>query len=77
VSGTASRDLLAGACSLDLHPCVFSPGRCARTLLAQVPALIMTTDVPNVFRILADASFNDHLRAWFAGSGEADLLQSP
>jgi sarcosine oxidase subunit gamma len=40
LQGAACRDVLAGGCTLDLHPAVFSPGRCAQTGLAKAAVLL-------------------------------------
>ncbi len=68
LSGASATRLLARACSIDTHPAVFSKECCARSLFAQVPALIMAGDVSGTFRLLVDASFDGHLQAWFSNA---------
>jgi sarcosine oxidase, subunit gamma len=69
VAGPLARALLSKGCSLDLHPQQFSEGRCAQSLLAQVPVLIEPRAVPQVhaidYRIYSDISYEGYLRAWF------------
>ena len=42
--GEHARDLLAGGCSLDLHPRVFGRGAAAQTLLGQAGVVLMALD---------------------------------
>jgi sarcosine oxidase subunit gamma len=62
-SGDDVENVLARGCSLDLHPSVFPPGRCAQTLLARAEVILHRTDV-QTFRILVRPSFAPYLRAW-------------
>jgi len=39
VSGARTLDVLAAGCPLDLHPDVFTPGRCAQSVFGRVSAL--------------------------------------
>lgn len=68
IDGPQSRALLAKGCGLDTHPSVLGPGRCAQSLLAQIPVLLMPKVAGAAFDIVADASFTGHLRAWFSAS---------
>ncbi|GAA1623422.1 sarcosine oxidase subunit gamma [Actinoplanes couchii] len=67
--GPGALELLALGCSLDLHPRVFGPGRCAQTTLAHTPVILLqrkhcvTTGEP-VFWVLVRASFASHLASW-------------
>lgn len=63
LEGTDAADVLAGGCSLDLHPSVFAVGSCAQTLLARAQVILYRTE-PDVFRILVRPSFVPYLRAW-------------
>ena len=66
IAGAGARALIAKGCSLDLHPSVFAPGRCAQTLLAQIPFLILRLpDDPDI-RVLADSSLAHYFRSWLA-----------
>ena len=66
IAGPGAIGLLAHGCSLDLHPRVFAPGRCAQTLFAQVPALLHLRSAEPRFDLHVDASHEAHLRHWFA-----------
>jgi Sarcosine oxidase gamma subunit len=65
VSGANGRALLAKGTSIDLHPRVFTPGRCAQTLFAQTRILIDQVSDDPVYHLYADSSYADHLAAWF------------
>lgn len=66
VSGSGSRTVIARGCSLDTHPLAFPFGTCARTLFAQIPVLLLRAALIDSFEIVADASFEGYLQAWFA-----------
>ncbi|WP_433496334.1 sarcosine oxidase subunit gamma [Sphaerimonospora sp. CA-214678] len=63
VGGVSSRDLLAHGCSLDLHPRVFGPGRCAQTLLARAQVVLAARDADE-FWVLCRASFAAYTAEW-------------
>ncbi|HET7043677.1 MAG TPA: sarcosine oxidase subunit gamma family protein [Gaiellaceae bacterium] len=63
LSGDDAREVLAQACSLDLRPASFGPGRCARTLVAQTEAILQCTG-DDAIRLLVPPSFAPYLRAW-------------
>ena len=44
LTGDGVEDVLAQGCSLDLHPSVFAPGRCAQTLLAKAQVILHRTE---------------------------------
>ena len=63
--GEHVRDLLAGGCSLDLHPGVFGRGRAAQTLLGGAAVLLMAIDDTGThYQILVRSSFARHLTNW-------------
>lgn len=65
ISGPKARDVLARGCSLDLHPRVFSAGRCAQTGLTKANILLdQTSDIPS-YDIYVLKSFADYLWQWF------------
>ncbi len=66
IEGPQRRDLIAKGCSLDTHRTVFGAGRCAQTLMARVPILLLADQDDRAFDIIADVSLAAHLRAWFA-----------
>lgn len=65
LSGPKAMAFIARACSLDLHPRVFPPGRCAQSLFAQIPVLIHHYSGGPTFHLYFDASFEAHLRTLF------------
>jgi sarcosine oxidase subunit gamma len=65
VSGAYGRALLAKGTSIDLHPRVFVPDRCAQTLFAQTRILIDKVSDDPVYHLYADRSYAHHLTAWF------------
>ena len=71
LAGEDVEDVLTQGCSLDLHPSVFPPGRCAQTLLARAQVILHRTD-PERFRIFVRPSYAPYLRAWLE-----DGLTSP
>lgn len=69
LSGPAAREVIAGACSLDLHDRAFPSDRCAQSLFAQVAVFIVRRG--DSFTLIADASYAGHLRAWLADAALA------
>jgi len=63
IEGSAARDLLASACSIDLDPRVFGPGTCAQTMLARVD-VVLECLAPELIRVFVRASFATYLVAW-------------
>ena len=69
LSGPDARAVLAKGCSLDLHPRVFGPGRCAQSRFAKCQALIhQTTDAPE-FEIHVQRSFAHYAWTWLEDAG--------
>jgi heterotetrameric sarcosine oxidase gamma subunit len=71
LAGDDVEDVLAQGCTLDLHPSVFAPGRCAQTLLARAQVILHRTG-EETFRVFVRPSFAPYLRAWIE-----DALTSP
>ena len=70
LSGPYAREVLAKGCTLDLHPRVFGPGRCAQSRLAKCQALIhQTTDAPE-FEIHVQRSFAQYAWTWLEDAGQ-------
>ncbi len=65
LTGARAAEVLAAGCPLDLDPRAFPAGRSARTLLAQVPALLRPLPDAAGFEIHADASLARYLWDWF------------
>jgi sarcosine oxidase subunit gamma len=63
LSGDGAEDVIAQGCSLDLHPSAFPPGRCAQTLLAAAPVILLHVD-PATWRVLVRPSYANYVRAW-------------
>ena len=63
LAGPGAADVLARGCSLDLHPSVFPPGRCAQTLLARAQVILLRR-TEHTFHLLVRPSFAPYLRAW-------------
>ena len=61
--GPAVRDVLAGGCSLDLHPDAFAVGDAASTPLAKAGVVVLRTD-QDAYRLWVRASFARYLAAW-------------
>lgn len=65
VSGPRARDLLAHGCSLDLHPRVLAPGRCAQTSLARTQVVLVAREEARAgFWVLVRSSFAGYLADW-------------
>ncbi|TMD33227.1 MAG: sarcosine oxidase subunit gamma [Chloroflexi bacterium] len=64
VRGPAARELLAAACSVDLHLRAFGPGRCAQTALARAAVILHQTSDEPCYRILVRPSFATYLARW-------------
>ena len=70
LSGPHAREVLAKGCTLDLHPRVFGPGRCAQSRLAKCQALIhQTTEAPE-FEIHVQRSFAQYAWTWLEDAGQ-------
>lgn len=63
LEGDDVEEVLAQGCSLDLHPSVFAPGRCAQTLLARAQVILLREESRR-FLVLVRPSFAPYLRAW-------------
>lgn len=64
LGGAQAREVLRKGVTLDLHPRVFGPGRCAQTLMARTPVLIEQTGEAPDYRLFVRASYARHLAAW-------------
>ena len=64
IAGEHARDVLAKGCSLDLHPRVFGPGRCAQSLVAKAGVTLRQNDVSPSFDLIVRRSFADYLAQW-------------
>jgi sarcosine oxidase, subunit gamma len=66
ISGPHARDLLAKGTSLDLHPRVFGPDRCAQSGIAKATMILHQLDSEEqpTFEIYIANSFADYLWTW-------------
>jgi sarcosine oxidase, subunit gamma len=63
--GEHVRDLLAGGCSVDLHPRTFGRGAAAQTLLGQAGVVLMALDDTGThYQIVTRSSFAGYLTSW-------------
>jgi sarcosine oxidase subunit gamma len=70
VSGPNARDLLAKACTLDLHPRSFTAGRCAQTTFARTHVILWQTSDEPSYRLMVRGSFADYLADWLLDAAE-------
>jgi sarcosine oxidase subunit gamma len=63
IEGADVRNLLAKACSLDLHPRLFPPGRSARTRFAGMPIIVCCVR-HSTFELIMAISFADYFVMW-------------
>jgi sarcosine oxidase subunit gamma len=62
--GARLPDLLAMACALDLDPRSFGPDQCARTLFAEIPAILYRHGAAGGFRLHIDCGLLAYLWTW-------------
>jgi sarcosine oxidase subunit gamma len=63
--GEHVRDLLAGGCSVDLHPRVFGRGAAVQTLIGQAGVVLMALDDTGThYQIVVRSSFAGYLMSW-------------
>ena len=75
IGGRQSRDILSGACTLDLHADAFAQGSCAQTILAHSNVLITPAFQSSgdcVFEVLVRRSYADHLIRWLMDAAHED-----
>ncbi len=64
IAGKRARDLLAKGTTLDLHPRVFGPGRCAQSGIANATMILRQIDERPTFELYVLNSFADYLWTW-------------
>ena len=79
LSGTRCADVLMSGCTLDLRADAFPAGRCSRTGLADIPAVLWNPGKePRSIRCIVDRSHARHLRDWLAdAAGCPGLPRAP
>lgn len=69
LAGPAAREVLAKGCSLDLHPRLFGPGRCAQSLMARCHMLLHQLDDRPSYDIYVHRSFAEYAWRWLEDAG--------
>jgi sarcosine oxidase subunit gamma len=64
LAGARAREVLAKACSLDLHPRAFRAGQCAQSNFARTQAVIALVDDAPIFRLYVRRSLAEYLAQW-------------
>lgn len=62
--GDRARDVLAKGCTLDLHPRVFGPGRCAQSHVAKANVIIRQLDGTPSYDLIVRRGFAEYLALW-------------
>lgn len=70
IRGHHARDVLYKGCTIDLHPRVFGPGRCAQTHVAKALVLIRQLDDSPSFDLIVRRSFADYLALWLKDAAQ-------
>ena len=70
IAGSQARALLEKGCGLDLHPRVFSAGRCAQTLFAKLPVIIDQISTAPSYRLFVRRSAARWLVDWLIDAAE-------
>jgi methylglutamate dehydrogenase subunit C len=58
LSGPEARSVLTRICRIDLHDSVFGPGHVARTIMAQIPAILQQVDDSPTFRLIVPSTLS-------------------
>ena len=67
--GSATSDLFARGCVLNLSSMAFPPGACAQTVLARVPVLLVSIDSEPTIDVIVRRSFAAYLWTWIEDAG--------
>ena len=70
IAGPNARDVLAKACPLDLHPRVFSTGRCAQSHFAKTGGLIHQVSDAPAYELYVLRSFAEYLWCWLEDAAQ-------
>ena len=68
LAGPCARAVLAKGCRLDLHPRVFTPGRCAQTVFAQIGVLLHQVDERPTYDLYVSAGYALDFLEWLTSS---------
>ncbi len=77
IQGPSARDVLASCCALDLHPRVFGPGKCAQTLIAKAPVLLVQRDGTPTYRLLVRPSLASYVALWLIDGMDGARTEPP
>jgi sarcosine oxidase subunit gamma len=64
LTGSATREVLASCCPLDLHSSVFTSGHCAQSLIAKAPVLLHLVDDTPRWYLFTSPSYADYVIRW-------------
>lgn len=70
ISGARAADVIAKGCPLDLHPSVFSAGRCAQSVLAKADVTLHQLDDEPSYDLFVLCSFADYLWRWLEDASQ-------
>jgi sarcosine oxidase subunit gamma len=70
IAGPHARTLLQKGTGIDLHPRVFAPGQCARTLFATLPVIIDQVGAGPVYRLFVPRSAARWLAEWLIDAAD-------
>lgn len=76
VAGVFARDLLAKACSLDVHARAFGPGVCARTRFADIAVIVHVVADGDAFHCYVSRSYVEYLLQWLTDAAAEFLAAS-
>lgn len=65
ITGPDTREILAQACSIDLHPSRFGPGQCSRCKFARTWAILLPLGENAGYEVFAESTYTHYLRLWF------------
>ena len=70
IAGPRARTLLQKGCGIDLHPRVFGPGHCARTVFAKLPVIIDQLSSAPAYRLFVHRSAARWLAEWLIDAAD-------
>ena len=77
LSGSASREVLASCCPLDLHPRSFATAHCAQSLVAKVPVLLHLVDETPRWNVYVRPSLAAYVVAWLTDAMSGGATERP
>ena len=64
IQGSETVDVLAQACSIDLHPKKFSTGQCCRCAFARTTAIVRPLDSQGTYELIVESSYVQYAKDW-------------